>query len=336
MELYRYLTTNCDPDNYWPDDYERLAERVAVMPAAETCKYSHTPRFVWWGLAVADGPNPGNTVFNGLEDLLPHLTAAQLASRRRASGRDLRKEIIDLAADVGIEVADMGADFLGQAIGFGMFKRVSEAAWKVGSIVSKHTNGGDAPLDATGKRIDTVIDGVMSDLTCLFAPSSRQFAGMPLVVRVDDAQFADRDRASAAFVERLIADSSQQGWPLLLVIMHWSRHLRRWRDGNDTEQPRSRFAEVLHHARKRRMSDPGPFTGVGGGMLSDDCFVEIDLGEPVDDLSPALLGQFPGLGAQMVASIVDKSGGNPRKLEQIAARMQSRPVWFEGMDQKMI
>ena len=333
MELYRHLTTSCDPDNYWPDDYERLAEKVAVMPAAKTCNYSQTPRFIWWGLAVADGPNPGNTVFNGLEDLLPHLTAAQLASRRRASGRDLRNELLDLAADVGIEVADMGADVLGQAIGFGVFKRVGEAAWKVGSIVSKHTSDGDAPLDATGKRIETVVDGVISDFNRLFAPSSKHFAGMPLVVLVDDAQFADRDRSTAAFAERLIADSSQQGWPLLLVITHWSRHLRHWRDGNDAEQPRSRFAEVLHHARKQRISDPGSFTGAGGGTLSDEHFVEIDLGEPVDDLSPALLGQFPGLGAEMVASIVDKSGGNPRKLEQIAARMRSRPVWFEGMDQ---
>ncbi|MBO9457398.1 hypothetical protein J7376_19395 [Paracoccus sp. R12_1] len=332
MELYRHLTTSRDPEHYWPDDYGRLAERVAVMPAGETCNYASDPRFVWWGLAIADGPNPGNTVFNGLEDLLPHLTAAQLSARRRASGRDMLHEFADLAADAGIEIADASLDVLGQAIGLGMFKRIGQAAWKVGSIVSKHTSDGDAPLDASGKRINTVVDGVMSDLSRLFAPSSSMFAGMPLVVLIDDAQFADRDRTTAVFVERLIAASAAEGWPLLLLVTHWSRQLRRWRDGRDAEQPRSAVSEVLNHARNQTPEEPGPFNGSGGGTLADERFIEIDLGEPVDNLAPALRGQFPGLMDETVASIVEKSGGNPRKLEQIAARMHSRPIWFEDLD----
>ena len=104
MELYRYLTTTNDPEKYWPDNYERMAERVAVMPKAESCQYEGSPQFLWWGLGVADGPNPGNTIYNGLEDLFPHLTTVEIAGRRANSGKGFRNEVIDLAADVGLSL----------------------------------------------------------------------------------------------------------------------------------------------------------------------------------------------------------------------------------------
>lgn len=69
---------------------------------------------------------------------------------------------------------------------------------------------------------DGVVDGVMSDLSTVFSPRSRLFARVPLVVLIDDAQFADRDPATAAFVERLIVQSAQERWPLLLVKARFS------------------------------------------------------------------------------------------------------------------
>lgn len=158
----------------------------------------------------------------------------------------------------------------------------------------------------------------MDDLSNLFAPSSAQFAGIPLVMLIDDAQFADRDPALATFVEKLIARSAVEKWPLLLMITHWSRQLNEWRDMNDAEHPRSRIAQVLNSAQ--------------GVSLATQNYTEIDLGEPVDDLAPALVGQFPGINLETINLIVNKSGGNPRKLEQIAARMHAYPVWFEKND----
>jgi hypothetical protein len=35
MELYRSLTREDDPQHYWPDDTERLADRMAVTPRAD-------------------------------------------------------------------------------------------------------------------------------------------------------------------------------------------------------------------------------------------------------------------------------------------------------------
>ena len=98
------------------------------MPAAEDCNYEGAPAVVWWGLAVADGPNPGNTVFSGLEDLLPHLTTAPLAARRAASAREATTEITDFPSDLGIEGVDVGIELAGQAIGLGMIERIGYAA----------------------------------------------------------------------------------------------------------------------------------------------------------------------------------------------------------------
>jgi hypothetical protein len=70
MELFRHLTTVCDPDSYWPDTSGREREGIEVMPRAETCDFTRRPPFLWWGMSIADGPNPGNTVFATLEDIL--------------------------------------------------------------------------------------------------------------------------------------------------------------------------------------------------------------------------------------------------------------------------
>ena len=325
MELYRHLSTACDPAHYWPDGYERLAEDVAVMPRAETCGFRAPPPFLWWGMQVADGPNPGNTVFASLEDLLPHLVAARAAARREGSTREFLADMADLAVDVGIEVGP-------EIAGLGMAKRIGQSLFKIGGIVRRHAGDETPAIEAGRERVDSVTDAVLADLARLFDPRSRTFAGIPLVVLVDDAQFADRDPAMAAFLEWLIARGARDRWPVLVLLTHWSRQMGAWEDASGKRQQPSRVARVLRHAREGRETEPGPFAKEGGGTLPEGAFVHMDLGEPVDDLATPLRARFPGLAAADVAAIADKAGGNPRKLEQIVARMGRKPRWFEGGD----
>jgi hypothetical protein len=63
--------------------------------------------------------------------------------------------------------------------------------------------------------------------------------------------------------------------------------------------------------------------------LSEATFLRLDLSEPVEPLDDALRDRFSGLSAKDVGSITDRAGGNPRKLEQILARMERKPRWFE-------
>lgn len=318
MELFRHLTTTCDPDEYWPDTYRRERESVEVMPPAETCDVARTPSFVWWGMGIPDGPNPGNTVFATLEDVLPHLISSHLAARRAQSGKEFLAEAADVAVDLGIE-------FGAEISGLGLVKRLGQSALRIGSLVNRHT--GETPK--ASDQIDSVVDAVMSDLTRLFSPLSRQFAGIPLVIFIDDAQFADRDPAMAAFVERLIARGTREKWPLLVMLTHWSRQLRPWVDAAGNQHQPSHIASVLDHALAGTPETPGPFAGESGGSLPKESFMQIDLGEPVEGLEIALREKFGGISEEDVTAIVDKSGGNPRKLDQIVARMERKPLWFE-------
>lgn len=319
MELYRHLTLACDPHHYWPQDHERGAERLAVMPAAEACNYSVELPFLWCGLAVADGPNPGNTLFGVLEDLLPHLTAARLAGQRRESSGDLARDAADLAFDIGIEIANAAVEVGGHAVGLGMLKRIGQSIWTIGKIVKKHNNDKLGNQESASDRIDSVVAATLDDLDLLFAPKSPIFCGRPLVVLVDDAQFADRDPATAAFLEKLIGRSARECWPVLLIITHWSRNLHDVEAADGTRRARSAIAGVLDRARS-------------GGTLAENCFLEIDLGDPVDDLRPAFVDRFPGIAADAASAIVERAGGNPRKLEQIMARMDRKPAWFAKGD----
>ena len=332
MELFRHLTTACDPEDYWPDVYGRERESVELMPRAENCNITRKPSFVWWGMGIAEGPNPGNTVFANLDHILPHLVTARLAAQRSQSKGDFLLDAADLAVDLGIEFADEITGLALELTGLSIAKRLGQSVLKIGTIVRRHYEKEPGTIESGRDQIESVVDAVMADLTQLFAPSSRLFVGIPLVIFVDDAQFADRDPAMAAFLERVLARAAKEKWPLLVVLTHWSRHLGRWTDAAGQRHKPSHVARVLDHARMGNPSKPGEFAGEGGSSLPDSSFLQIDLGDPIDDLDAALRNCFDALAEEDVTAIVEKAGGNPRKLEQIVARMMRKPRWFEAND----
>lgn len=328
IELYRYLTTTHDSEHYWPDSSGQIVESIELMPRAENCNYHASPEFLWWGVGVPDTPNPGNTVFASLTDLFPHLTAARISTKRRQSRRSVAAEIADLGLEFGLPAAEAALEFTG----LGTMKNLGMAAWNIGSILSGQNKTSDDPLASGRQQVTSVVDDVLSDLARLFSPSARTFAGIPLVVLIDDAQFADKDTALANFTERLISQANQQDWPVLLVFTHWSRQLSAWTDGSGQRHQPSHIARALGHARHGSQAEPGPFSDARGGSIGKSAFLSIRLGHIEDDLSAAITARFPGLDQCDVEFVARKSGGNPRRLEQIMARMERKPRWFRDYD----
>lgn len=329
MELYRHLSTSSDLEHYWPNNFERLQDRVAVMPRAETCNYEPILPFLWWGMQVPDNPNPGNTLLSSIEDLLPHLVTMRVAHRRSQNNRTTLEEIGDLGIDVGIELAEVGVEIAGESLGLGAVKRIGEAAFRIGNVVRNRTKDTENAKSEGTKYAATVADEVLKDLDRLLNPKSKHFAHRPAVIFIDDAQYADRDRPLIAFIEKLIEQSARNSWPVLLIFTHWSMELNDSHDGNNNPKPKSLLAEVLDHARNATPSELGNFSGVAGGALTSSNYIEFDLSEKVDDLSPAIVQWFPALNASTVLLITEKSGGNPRKLEQIFAVLARKPKWFQ-------
>ena len=327
LEFYAWLSREDDPGHYWPDGHERLLDRVAVMPRPENCDLTARPRFLWWGLQIDDGPRPGNTILNALGDLLPHLTTVRLAARRRESVRDIAAELTDLAVELGIS---HGKEFLGEALTevLGPVKTFGMTAWKIGRILRGEWQKERDPIGSAEAHVESLSEALVADLARLFDPRSRNYAGAPLVLFVDDAQFADRAEAVDHFLAELIGRATRDGWPLFLILTHWSRDRTEWVDADGTRHPPSHVARIIEHARYGLELDPGPFGG-GGGRLRQGNYLEIDLGEPVDDLGRALLGRFPGLSRTAVEQILYFVAGNPRKLEQVVLEMAEIPAWFE-------
>lgn len=325
MELYKHLSSTVDVNDYWPSNYEQYSERVAVMPRAESCSYKTIPPYLWWGVQVADNPNPGNTIFSSLDDLFPHLVSMRMAHRDVEGNLDIIKELADTAIELGLGVAE-------DQFGLSAIKRIGEAVSSIGKIVSKKRSESGSALEEGNERAKSVNDEVLSDLDRLLNPRSKYFAHRPAVILVDDAQYADKDPALAAFLEQLISKSAQNNWPILIVLTHWSRQLNETENGQGEIIPPSLVSQVLDHARHSEDHDLGKFAQQRGGSLSKNNYIEFDLSNAVDDLTPAILDLFPNIDRMTVAEIVEMTGGNPRKLEQIIETMRDETHWFEGND----
>ena len=325
MEIYRHLALVHDPEKYWPRNVGGAALQDDVMPRATDCTFDVSPAFVWWGMAIGEGKNPGNTVFKSLGDLLPHLAAAHIAARQRRTGSGMVAELAELGLELGLPVLEGAVELTGLST----IKAIGMTILKIGLILKGHLGEPTDSLTKEKERVDGVIDSVMDDLSKLFSPGSGTFAGIPLIILIDDAQF-DSDPWMAVFLEKLIARSQRENWPLLLMLTHWSRQLGEWTDAAGQLHNRSRIASVLDHARLAPSHRLGPFAGEGGGSLPQEAFTTIRLGAIEDDLSPAISARFPGLDQNDVRLISRKSGGNPRKVEQILEEIDENPIWFVG------
>lgn len=329
MELYKHLSEHCDLNHYWPDNFEQMEDRVAVMPRAETCNYEPIIPFLWWGMQVPDNPNPGNTLLSSIDDLLSHLVTMRIAHKRSQNSRSALAEIADVGTDIGIEIVEAGVDIAGESVGLGIIKRLGQSAFRIGKLINNTaSDANSAEIEGNNNAI-TVADEVLKDLDRVLNPKSKYFAHCPAVIFVDDAQYADLDQPLIAFIEKLIEQSARNAWPLLLVFTHWSKPLKDHLDAEKNQKSKSFLSVALEHARNTDNPINAKLSGVKGGALLKENFLKIDLSDPVDDLSPAITNLFPALASSTVSLIEEKSGGNPRKLEQIIAVMARKPKWFD-------
>ena len=311
MELYRCLKNDVDRQNYWSPN---------TSPSNTASPQTNKPPFIWWEMRISGEANPGNTILSKLEDLGPHLHAAGLKS-----SNGLTKELQAAAANVGMVLIE-------EMSYLGAVKRIGESFYNIFSILTQHRKNeyAGSNKDQTNRIGKTVKDMVMNHLNEVFNPKSTTFSRIPLIVFIDDAHFADKDQSIVDFIDELIARGKREQWPIMLIMTHWSHALTSRRDSRDETLSPSVVAQFLECARGVKCSDKRK----SSGLLKDDddILIRIDLSDPVDGLDMALLGQFSGLKADQVEAIIQKVGGNPRKLEEIIAMMRGRPVWFEDND----
>jgi len=320
LEFYRWLSAHVDrrgEEGYWPDVPAMSGYNLEVNPDPHACNF-HTPiPYLWWGVRAGDPGAENGVVGDALATydryLAPHLLGLKHIADTRERGKELAKIWLELGVDVGANLLQVDT-----------ILDVSKALFQTAKLARDDLRGrnlADSLRKAYEERTSRA-DAVVEDLGNVL---TRKGAS-PAVLFLDDAQFLHHDPALPRFVERLMHEASTQRWPLLIIVTHWRREYSR-----QINQQETTFAGIMDHARIKTPSDNGPAAGMPGGYLPDDSYLEIDL-PPVADLSGALVGELPGLTESQQVAILERSGGNPRHLEQIISFMRENEGFFEEFD----
>lgn len=318
LELFNRLVDEEPLTTYWNklNNFDTSNIRPIIQLNQNYNKYSSN--FIWWTLDIAESKTRTDTIFSNLNYLIHNLTLAKLALDTNTNNIQKLKELANLGIDLGLSLTE---DF----VGWGTVKRLSESVLKIGNI-NKDKN-----------RIspESIIDNLIQDLSELFNPDSRFYSGQTLIIFIDDGQFANNDPILGKFIDKLIYVSQSEKWPLLILITHWSRELNSWIDNEGIKHAKSIIKKLIEFHTKTNTVEINPTESeICSAKIEDYQIFNISLNEPVDDLKPALLSQFPKLQDEVVNQVLSMAGGNPRKLEQLISKMKNKPVWFESFDQR--
>lgn len=320
LEFYRHLSQTDDQpgtSGYWPDVTTALKRNLEVNPDPHTCHFSVPIPYLWWGLRAGD-PGAENGVAGDAiatydKYLAPHLVLMLV----RARMQDRALEFAKACASVGIDLASsaLQVDNI-LTIGKGIF---ATAKILTGAIR-------DEALESALVKPVSRATAVLSDMEKVLNPINHTYAKTPGVIFLDDAQFAGEDTALLSFVEHVMHKAVTQAWPIMFLVTHWKAQL-----SPEVTQNKHSFTSVLRHAREGLPTDNGPAANLPGGYLVDANYAEIDLGT-IADLSEALGEKLPGITEQQSEAILERTGGNPRYLEQVIQFAREHEGFFEDFD----
>lgn len=320
LEFYRWLSEHVDAaggSGYWPDTTAVVGRNLEVNPDARKCNFEVKIPYLWWGLRAGDPGAPNGVAGDAIATydmyLLPHLAA--LLVRARMHGR---------AWEVSKAWGEVGLDLISGVLQLDKIASVCKAVLKTAELacgISTNAARTQALENSFARSI-----AVFEDLERAFAPGTATYARTPGVVFVDDAQFAHKDAALPAFLERLMNAAVMQRWPMLIIVSHWKGDVL-----SELMPNTPTFTHILEHARTGSSVVGGLGANLPGGYLSDDSLVEINL-QAVDDLSPALREKLPGLTETQSEAILTPIGGNPRFLEQVTEYLLEHKSFFENYD----
>lgn len=323
QELYRHLSTACDPDDYWPDASLFKGNNLRVAPdfndpetQAHFASFTTAQRpmpFLWWGFRLND-PLDRNAVRSDMaghrRTLDPHLERARFASEQSGKRSAIKHSAKGTAKDAALKI---GEALLESVPGVGLSKNLIEVGLGIFNTARAHRDVrredeefGRADLSTLdARRADDLYERTLDDLAALLEPADR-LGRVPAVVFCDDAQFAREggDEGALRFLQRLWERADRGGWPLLLVATHWAVD---WTQ--DPVEPGASFAKTFAPLGQARSS-----------------VAVVQLSKPAE-LAHLVTGALPGLSGADTGLLVDKADGNPQVLIELVGRVKASPAW---------
>ena len=320
QEFYHHVSATHDgagENGYWPDRLGRERDRFALNCSPEECNPARPMTLLWWAIKCVD--NGSNTAASSdlqlaySQNLKPHLEIRRTTEQLAALRREQVKEGAKGFADIGIAVAEKGAEAipvvgpfigLGKAIGtaiVGKSRRIAELEKQRFDL-----EAGQRDLSGKSAAIERDFeDQLLYALGHFTAPASPDLPRCPLIIIVDDAQFADQDISLRSFLRRFIDTAWEKQWPVFVVLTHWTHE---WN---------------LHLGDVDRL--PGLIDRAVSAGYMDATVIEPGR---IDELGVVLTAAIPDMPEDQRQALLRKAGGNGRYLDRLIQLLLSSPAMF--------
>lgn len=320
QEFYNHVSKTHDgagEDGYWPDQLGRERDRFALSCPVGECNPANPITMLWWAIKCID-PGSNNAASGDLllaynQFLKPHLDLRRTDEQRALLRKEQLKEGARGVGEIGIAAAEKGAELI-PVIGpfVGLAKAIGTTivgkSLRLRELEKERARLDAERLDLSGKAAsvqDDFEDVLMGALGNFARPRSEEMPVCPIILVIDDAQFADQDPALRSFLRRFIDTAWAESWPVLVIMTHWTYE---WNlHGNNIE----RIPGLVQTTVKR-------------GLMEASV---IPLGK-ITALDQVLAAAVPKLPEEQAAALLEKAGGNARYLDRLVQLLLGSPAMF--------
>ena len=319
QEFFRALSGVADPDGYWPTEMRDTHKAMTIVPELSGRSVDATPPLPWLWLALRctdpGGPNR-NAGLDVAFDVVPRQLRVHLAGLYRAQllhsrNTALAKTLLSVVASFALPGGGGAIDALETAI-----KGVDTSldTWSAFDAVVKRARAGAGRRDPVGESAIAAERMSLGDSAVqafrAIAASSRHKRVIPLVLVVDDAQWADP--VTLGILDRLLATAWREGWPLLTIIAAWTE---------DIPAP-------AHCARPGSIAD---LLAAGSGVGSGRPAVRRHRLEPLDGerMCDLVRRRCPGLSREAAEMLAARCSGDLDLLYDFLDELVQAPGWLD-------
>jgi hypothetical protein len=234
QEFFHWLSTTKDGAGemgYWPDVMARHGDNLRIDPDPDACNHQVPLPFLWWGVRLPD-PGRHNAIISSsvlmscADHFQPHVEPMLRARRRATRGSEVRHSTRDLIVEALLEG-------LGQLVpGVSLAKAGIVFSKRMSELWSEHRADNKihlSPADINESERQDLSERYFDHIQAMLGDRQGFDRAVPLVLVIDDAQWAKEDQALLDFLDRLLPAAKGKHWPLLLIITHWELE---WNEGS--------------------------------------------------------------------------------------------------------
>ncbi len=253
QDFYRFLAATQDPNGYWPLRLTDAGKAITIVPQLPARSIRDTPPIPWLWLAVrCRAPAHSNALQEDIEfDLIRrqlqwHLAGIFRKQQLRKLNAAIAKATVATVAGFAFPGAGNVVNAIQAAVGEGL-----SLTDQIGAIIKRYSAGKEREADTLQDILErdraTLVSGARQALEAIAGASSQASAAIPVLLLIDDAQWADN--VTLEVLDALQISSWEQGWRLMTVLTCRDDALQT-QEGSTPRGPLARLLENTPLARE--------------------------------------------------------------------------------------